>query len=431
MLSGLSEEGKRGIMITERQGSLLPIREVDSRMEMTEKRRRNGIGWAVIAASAAILFTCGFLTALVGIDYGPHEQIALSLTPGDPAGLFREHPEPLWHLLTYMVVRLTHCRVEIAAGIVSGCLILLTYAVAYFAIRKTVPGLETHEIAALDLVLHLVSAIYVPFFNKEPFLGQGTPNIWHNPTTIAVRPIALLIFVITASMVVNAQKEEFEKGIPAGRAVVTALLLVLSCLAKPSFVQVFYPAIFTLMVIWLIMYKGKNLRTAIQLFLMCLPSLIVMIFQFVVAFYGGKEGSGGIMIAPFVVAGARTNSIAVSMLLLLAFPLLMLLIAAIHRSVTWGDIFGWIMLIWGTIWRLLLAEKGERTYHGNFTWGYMLAVYLVWYIAVRHYLKLYFSEQMTGNKRGIGFYLATLVLALHLISGIYYLIYLVFMGHGM
>jgi hypothetical protein len=78
-----------------------------------------------------------------------------------------------------------------------------------------------------------------------------------------------------------------------------------------------------------------------------------------------------------------------------------------------------------------LAEKGERTYHGNFSWGYMLAVYLVWYTAVRAYLKLYFSEQMTGNKRGVGFVLATIVLALHLLSGLYYLIYLIALGHGM
>ena len=183
--------------------------------------------------------------------------------------------------------------------------------------------------------------------------------------------------------------------------------------------------------VWLIMYKGKNLRTAVQLMLMCLPSLAVMILQFVLAFYGGNSKSGGITIAPFVVAGARTPSIPISMLLLLAFPLMMLLLAAIRKSVSWGDIFAWIMLLWGLIWRLFLAEKGERTYHGNFSWGYMLAVYLVWYTAVRSYLKLYFSEQMTGNKRGAGFVLATILLVLHLVSGLYYLIYLVALGHGM
>jgi uncharacterized membrane protein YjfL (UPF0719 family) len=109
----------------------------------------------------------------------------------------------------------------------------------------------------------------------------------------------------------------------------------------------------------------------------------------------------------------------------------MLILSAIRKNVTWGDIFAWLMLLWGLVWRLLLAEKGERTYHGNFSWGYMLAVYLVWYTAVRAYLKLYFSEQMTGNKRGVGFVLATIVLVLHLLSGLYYLIYLIALGHRM
>ena len=155
-------------------------------MDNTENRSGRGIGLAVIAASLAILFTCGFLTALVGIDFGPHEEIAMSLTPGDPVGMFKAHPEPLWHLMTYFTVRILHCNVQIAAGLVSGLLIALTYIAAYFIIRREVPGLESYEAAALDLVLHLAGAIYVPFFNKEPYLGQGTPNIWHNPTTIAV-----------------------------------------------------------------------------------------------------------------------------------------------------------------------------------------------------------------------------------------------------
>ena len=400
-------------------------------MENTENRKISGIGWAVLAAGAAILFTCGFLTALVGIDYPPHEAIALSLIPSDPVGLFKAHPEPFWHLLTYFVCSVFHVRVEIAAGIVSGILILITYFIAYAAIRRTVPGLESYEAAGLDIVLHLSGPIYAWFFNKTPYLGQGSPNIWHNPTTIAVRPIALLVFVLISSMVIKARKEEFEKGIPIGRGILTSILLILSCLAKPSFVQVFYPGIFTLMVIWLIMFRGKNLKTALQLFLVCLPSLIVMILQFVIAFYSGNKGSGGITIAPFVVAGARTKSIPVSLLLLLAFPLLMLLLAAIRKSLSWGDALAWLMLFWGLVWRLLLAEKGERIYHGNFSWGFMLAAYLVWFTAVRSYLKLYFSEQMTGNKRGVGFVLSSIVLLLHLVSGIYYLIYLIVLGNGM
>ena len=40
-----------------------------------------------------------------------------------------------------------------------------------------------------------------------------------------------------------------------------------------------------------------------------------------------------------------------------------------------------------------------------------------------------FSDQMTGNKRGFGFILATFVLALHFISGLYYVFYIGVLGN--
>ena len=400
-------------------------------MENAVVKKRNDRGWAIIIASVMILFTCGFLTGLVGADYPMHEEIAMDLHPRQPIAMFKAHPEPLWHLMVYTLVRFLHFEVEIAGAAVSGFLVVVTYLIAYFAIRKTVPGLQSYEAAGLDLVLHLCSAIYVPFFNIKPYLGQGTPNIWHNPTTICVRPIALLTLLLVASMCMEVREAEFEKGIPVGKAILTAILLILSCLAKPSFVQVFYPAIFTLMVIWLIMFKGKNLKVAFQLLAVCIPSLLVMILQFVSAFYSTNDGSEGIQIAPFAVAGARTPSIPISMILVCAFPFLMLIITAIKKEFTWGDALAWLMYLWGLIWRLFLAEKGDRMYDGNFSWGYMLAIYLVWYMAMKNYLKFYFSEQMTGNKRGVGFILATILLAAHLLSGLYYIFYMVVLGYAM
>ena len=180
------------------------------RMENAVVKKRNDIGWAIIIASVMILFTCGFLTGLVGADYPMHEEIAMDLHPRQPIAMFKAHPEPLWHLMVYTLVRFLHFEVEIAGAAVSGFLVVVTYLIAYFAIRKTVPGLQSYEAAGLDLVLHLCSAIYVPFFNIKPYLGQGTPNIWHNPTTICVRPIALLtlLLVALAAGVVSCGKDD-------------------------------------------------------------------------------------------------------------------------------------------------------------------------------------------------------------------------------
>lgn len=380
-----------------------------------------------------ILFTCGFVTSLVGVDYEAHNEIALMINFHDPIGTFRDHPEPLWHILVALLVKLTGVRVEIAAGIVTGTFVLFAYAVSYIAIRRALPDVNATMTALFCIIQHIVIAIYVPWFNKEPYIGQGSPNIWHNCTSIALRPFALLAFLLTIDMIEKCRQSDFEKSIPVGEGVVTAIMLLLTGLVKPAFVQIYYPGIFTLMIIWLIAYHGKSFKMALQLVLVCLPSLILTIVQFGLAFYGTNKHSGGVQIAPFLIAGIRTPNIWISMLLVLAFPLFILIAAIIRKKIGWSEIFAWIMLFWGSVWRLLLAEKGDRLYHGNFTWGYIIGLYIVWFVAIRSYLQLYYEEDGVPleEKRGPAFIVANVLLLLHFLSGLYYLFYMIVLGNGM
>ena len=398
--------------------------------------------WAVIVCGLAIIFTAAFLTALVGMDYPAHEEIVKSLDLSSPAKLFKEHMEPMWHLMTYGVMHLLRCRVEIAAGLVSGFLYTLLFVIAFLTLRKAVPGIPASAHALGALVLHLCGAIYLPWFNEEPYLGQGSPNVWHNPTTIAVKPLALLFFVLLGSVLVSSQESNFEKKQPVWKYILLAVLLLLTNLAKPSFVQIYYPAIFVLMIIWLIMYQRKNLSLAIALFITCIPSLALTITQFVLSFYSDNKGASGVRFAPFEVAGQFTRSIFGSFLLAAAFPIVMLILDAVRRKIDWDTVLAWLMLAMGFAERLLLAESGERASHGNFSWGYLLGLYLIWYCAVRSLLRRAFpgsiasaagsTEGAAGSRFDFGLLLAAIVLVLHLISGMYYVfIYMIVQGHGL
>jgi chromate transport protein ChrA len=287
------------------------------------------------------------------------------------------------------------------------------------------------------LVLNLVSAIYVPSFNETPYLGQGSPNPWHNPTTIMVRPIALLVFVIVIGECVRVQRGGFRKGqgLRVWKGILIAVLLLLSNLSKPSFVQIFYPAIFLLMFLWLFIYRFRNFPLGMQLLVCCLPSVALMAMQFLTAFYGStNEDSAGVVFAPFKVAGLYTPNIAVSTLLLLAFPLCVSLCGIVRRTFDWTDFFAWITLFVGMGEKFLLAEGGSRMYHGNFNWGYILGAYLLWFISIRDYAawRCCFADGR-GFKKAVAvlaFALCGIVLLLHLASGIYYLYYLVVLGNG-
>ncbi len=396
-----------------------------------EKKVSGLPNWFALLIGTVVLFTCGFMTSLMGIDYEPHELVVSQIDFSHPFATFKAHPEPLWHSLTKIVMDVLHVRVELAGGIVSGLCMICVFWIGYLTIRKAAPSVDGAIVAILCFVLQISAAIYVPWFNSEPYLGQGSPNVWHNPTTIMVRPIAVLTFILVASELKKCKNSGFERGLSVWKGILIAVLLFLSNLAKPSFVQIYYPAIFLLMVVWLVLYKGKNLRLGLQLLLTCIPSLVLMITQFVLSFYGSSEKAGGIQISPFTVMKLNTPSWPISLLLVTAFPLLVFLLMIIHKMVNWEEGFAWMLLGVGFLERALLAEKGSRYWHGNFSWGFMIGLAVLWYEEMKNYIRYYYGDEAPGNKKSAGYVLSTLLLFVHFLSGIFYLVYLVILGHTM
>ena len=403
------------------------------------------VGILILLAGAAAVFYAAYKVSYVSVDYGIHVNIAKELDWSDPVRMLKEHPEPVWHLLVRAAMMAGGFGAERAAGLVSGGLCALTFLLAAHFLyhmpggTRGGAGLSMPGAAFFALVLSLVSALYVPWFNDKPYLGQGSPNPWHNPTTIMVRPIGLLIFMLVMGECMRVSRAGFRRGqgLRFWKGVLIAVLLVLSNLSKPSFVQVFYPAIFLLMVLWLFVYRFRNFGFALQLLVCCLPSVALMGLQFMAAFYGSSNSdSAGVMIAPFKVAGLYTDNIAVSTLLVLAFPLVMLLCSVIRRTFDWTAAFAWIMLLVGMAEKFLLAEGGSRMSHGNFSWGYTLALYFVWFIAVRDFAlwgSAMRAEPGTGARKvlpALVFCFSGILLMLHLFSGLYYLYYLIVLGHG-
>ena len=436
-------------------------------------RRREGsdesflsilIGIVILLAGAAAVFYAAYKVSYVSVDYGIHVGIAEELDWSDPVQMLKEHPEPVWHILVRIAMKICSVDAQRAAGFVSGGLCALTYLIAaHFLYRAVGKGAITARDTAVNLsvkasaaaspgsasglsligaavftwLLSISSAIFVPWFNDKPYVGQGSPNPWHNPTTIMVRPIALLIFILVMGECVRVQRGGFRKGqgLRIWKGFLLAFLLLLSNISKPSFVQIFYPAIFLLMFLWLFVYRFRNFPLGMQLLLCCVPSVALMALQFISAFYGStNEDSAGVVFAPFKVAGIYTRNIAFSTFLVLAFPLFVGLCSMVRRTFDWTDAFAWIMLLVGMAEKFLLAEGGSRMAHGNFNWGYILAVYLLWFVSIRDYSAWSCSfPEDGGAKKALSilfFILGGLVLIAHFISGIYYLYYLIVLGNG-
>jgi hypothetical protein len=78
-----------------------------------------------------------------------------------------------------------------------GCSVLLKYMVVYSLLKKwsIAKNISYKTITVISLALITLTSIYIPqlIFHRF-YLGSFSPNIWHNSTTIAVFPFAILLF---------------------------------------------------------------------------------------------------------------------------------------------------------------------------------------------------------------------------------------------
>jgi hypothetical protein len=60
-------------------------------------------------------------------------------------------------------------------------------------LKKSVKGkFDENFFLFMTFALMVVTAIYVPFFNRSVYLGQGSPSLIHVPTIIVVKPFVFL-----------------------------------------------------------------------------------------------------------------------------------------------------------------------------------------------------------------------------------------------
>lgn len=381
---------------------------------MRDKKKEGAWGWLC----TAILFLLTLIIVKLEMEKG-HEVLLYSDFATHSSWAVGEFTDPLydkfyaypiWHLAVRMVNSLLPVGREYAGALVTACCIGFCTLILYdFLNRELNNCLPQWRICLLTLGLMVLTALYMPWFNEEVYLGQSSPTIWHNPTNMAVKPIALLIFLWFLRLYEKGQRT---KGTEL--AVLSGVLL-LSCFVKPSFVQGFLPGVVLYLLIELFLTKGKSFLFSLKIAVVFIPSGIYFLVQFFSMFGSGAERSMGI--SPFTVMRFDTAHPLISILQAAAFPLFVVGISG------WKQLFGDKKLLFSLIFYVvtllefvLLIELTEPE-SGNFEWALQLALFAFFAVsAVRFYQRMDKRPWMKYVGNGLLFY--------HIISGIYYYIYL-------
>jgi hypothetical protein len=263
---------------------------------------------------------------------------------------------------------------ELAAVAVAALAVVAKAGLTYRRIREAGAAGETGEARGVGTAFLAALALLfaMPLFNwwkfPEVYLGQISPNVWHNPTAIAVLPLAMLLFSAASRTTITDR--------PRRLAGVGALAL-LNGLVKPSYLLALLPC-------WLALLVGRAARSPRPrhigwrrpaIFAAAVLAPLAALFAWQAWRLAGT--GGGVEIAPLAVWRLYSPNIPASILLSLAFPLGVLVLHwdAARRQAPL--LLAWSVLLVAVLQMALLAERGPRWPHANFFWGAYTANYLL------------------------------------------------------
>ena len=248
-----------------------------------------------------------------------------------------------------------------------------------------------------------VMFFFVPVFNLvdgDIYLGQLSPNIWHNSTFLLAATPNLLLFLYGMSVM--------QQPLSVGRVLLLTLFAILSIGAKPSLFVVIVPAV-TLYT--LIFRRDLILRVGV---LWALPVMCFVIYYF---FILPKDVET--IIAPGLVWAIHSNNIPYS---ILTSSIFFLVLAASYKKsfLTAPEIMVAALAVGvGMVQFYLLAEPGVRQQDANFSWGMHQAMTLLLFSSL-----VFLMRQRWDGKLKI----ALLACVPHLVTGLYYNLYILRTG---
>lgn len=237
------------------------------------------------------------------------------------------------------------------------------------------------------------------------YLGQVTPNVWHNPTFVFAMPFTLALFMLAAQYL----REPTRRNLA-----MVGLLMPLNAVAKPNYLLAFGPC-------WALLLGARCVasfrigwaaahRAMIDLVIAFGPAVVALLIQYVTTFTSAAPGGQRIVLAPLKVWSLYSPNIPASILLGIAFPLATMIC---YPRQTLSDsrlLLGWAVLAAAILQFALLGET-TRMSHANFAWGCYMADHVLFALCC----------SLLHKQRGSPRYWIAVVLALHVLAGSFYL----------
>ena len=376
-----------------------------------------------------LTFAIAYKIITNGGDYLTHAYWALDLNRYILNYMSERNPYPLWHIVVKSIYKFFCFNISAsAAGATAlfNCIAFWSIIYAWDFLSNKSTTLQMKVFWAICILW--MGPLYAPRFNeKYYYLGQGTGNIWHNPTHIAVKGFAVLCFVWIVRLVnQEVEHRKWEYFLLSG-------FLFLSVLAKPSFLQVIIPGLGMYFIYDLLRNKGDKVRLIhfCRIAATFIPGVALLGVQYIIVYCSpdtSMYGERGINVAYGSVLSEWSDNLFISLLLALAFPIFVFLIDTRRLLKDNSVIIAFFYGLCGWLEAAFLYEDGNAKMQGNLTWGWSLSLLIIWMLFVIKYLDIIRDETISSKKRIVCLCLGIPLLFFQVVFGIGYFVALLY-GH--
>ena len=171
--------------------TLDPIR---ARLELQPKKRFDlSAALALLAVVAFSLYMFWRESAYEYVDFRVHMMIAGDFNFTDLHSITSRLAYPMWHLLVAILYQLG-LPLEWSAAIVSAACKGITFVLVYHMICAMSHGkAKNWVVTLLSLCAMVLTGLWIRPVSYFVYKGVGSPNVWHNPTQVAVTAAMMMV----------------------------------------------------------------------------------------------------------------------------------------------------------------------------------------------------------------------------------------------
>jgi len=381
----------------------------------TDVNQRTALSTSILCLISALLPFLIYLPMMLRqstrqYDYIVHLREAYRISQGGSA----HGPHMLFHWLTASIAKFTTFSIATSAlTLLSLCIILTAILLFICAHKKIVNKYLLIFFPVLSLTVQPFFILYL--LDKHSYFGYIGTNVYHNPTMLLLKPFIVSVFLIAAFIFIDNRSSN-----PTWVKFILPVFVLLSALAKPSFLIVFVPGLSIYLISQYLC--GKKFDWKLLIIALILPTALTLGWQYWTTYsenqiQGLYKGESSIAFAPLTLVRLWSKYLLAKFFLSIAFPIALLLTFWNSVKIDHYVVLSWLIFIVGVSQYYLLIEQGPRAAQGNFAWGAQVGAFLLFATSVRHFLSKSTKDNFISKCKFIRWSFCAALLAMHLLAG--------------